>query len=186
MKFAIKGMVCRHCVDAVERILIGVGLDAATIDVKLGEVDVPDDAVDADFLAAFDRELTAHGFSRILNEGDRLVEAVKRAVIEHVRHHDCRYNLSACLQEQLHTDYGALSRLFSAREGRTIEKYSIAQRVEYAKELLSYGELSISEIAWRAGYSSVAHLSRQFKNVTGMTPSEFQKLRPHRTPINEI
>ena len=103
-----------------------------------------------------------------------------------MRNHDCRFNLSACLQDHLNTDYGTLSKIFSATEGRTIEKYSIAQRVEFAKELLSYGEMTISEVADRAGYSSVAHLSRQFKTQTGMTPSQFQKLRPERTPLNEV
>ena len=130
---AIKGMVCRHCVEAVEA----------------------------------------------------LVEAAKQVIIDHVRNHDCRFNLSACLQDHLNTDYSTLSKIFSATEGRTIEKYSIAQRVEFAKELLSYGEMTISEVADRAGYSSVAHLSRQFKTQTGMTPSQFQKLRPERIPLND-
>lgn len=186
MTIAIKGMVCRHCMDAVRNILTSLAVDPDKTDVTLGEVSVPDETVTADFLAALDRELTAHGFSRILNADDRMVEETKRAIIAHVRSHDCHFNLSACLQDQLHTEYGTLSKLFSAHEGRTIEKYSIAQRVEYAKELLSYGELTISETADKAGYSSVAHLSRQFKAVTGMTPSAYQKLRPQRTPINEI
>ena len=154
---------------------------------KLGEASLADSVnVDADFLAALDREFAAHGFSRILDTGQRLVEAAKQVIIDHVRNHDCRFNLSACLQDHLNTDYGTLSKIFSATEGRTIEKYSIAQRVEFAKELLSYGEMTISEVADRAGYSSVAHLSRQFKTQTGMTPSQFQKLRPERIPLNEV
>ncbi len=184
---AIKGMVCRHCVEAVEAIFHGLGVGADQIEVKLGEASLADSVnVDADFLAALDREFAAHGFSRILDPGQRLVEAAKQVIIDHVRNHDCRFNLSACLQDHLNTDYGTLSKIFSATEGRTIEKYSIAQRVEFAKELLSYGEMTISEVADRAGYSSVAHLSRQFKTQTGMTPSQFQKLRPERIPLNEV
>lgn len=137
---AIKGMVCRHCVEAVEAIFHGLGVGAEQIEVKLGEASLADSVkVDADFLAALDREFAAHGFSRILDPGQRLVEAAKQVIIDHVRNHDCRFNLSACLQDHLNTDYGTLSKIFSATEGRTIEKYSIAQRVEFAKELLSYG-----------------------------------------------
>lgn len=185
MTIAIKGMVCRHCIEAVEAILASLSLGEAHV--SLGEADIPDTATaDPNLMAALDRELKAHGFSRILNRDSQLVERTKQTIIDHVRNHDCRFNLSACLHDRLGTDYIALSKLFSAHEGRTIEKYAIAQRVEYAKELLSYGELNISEVAFKAGYSSVPHLSRQFKTVTGMTPSAYQKLRPQRIPLNEV
>jgi len=177
-------MVCRHCIESVEAICASLGLEG--VHVSLGEMELPDETVDNEMLAALDREFTAHGFSRILDIESQTVEQTKRLIIEHVRNHDCHFNLSACLTDKLGIDYAALSKLFSAREGRTIEKYAIAQRVEYAKELLSYGELNISEVAFRAGYSSVPHLSRQFKTVTGLTPSAYRTLRPQRIPLNEV
>lgn len=185
MVIAIKGMVCRHCVEAVESILDKLGIPTDMRSVELGEVSIHPSLISPQFLAALDRELPPRGFSRILNPADKLVENAKRVIIEHVRNHDCRFNLSACLQENLHTDYTYLSKIFSAREGRTIEKYAIAQRVEFAKELLGYGE-TISEVAFHAGYSSAAHLSRQFKAQTGLTPSEYQRLRHLRIPLNEV
>ena len=98
----------------------------------------------------------------------------------------CRLNLSACLEEHLHIPYDTLSRIFSSLEGRTVEKYQIAQRVEWVKELLGYGEMTVSEIADYTGYSSAAHLSRQFKSVTGLTPTEYLRATASRRPLNEV
>lgn len=181
----IKGMVCRHCMEAVVATLEKAGIEVG--EVSLGGAELPDDAVnDPAVLARIDKALEEAGFQRITGAEAALVERTKLAIIEHVRGKGCQLNLSACLQNKLHTDYSLISKTFSSREGRTIEKYAIAQRVEFVKELLSYRQLNISEIADRAGYSSVAHLSRQFKSVTGLTPTEFTKGSLPRIPINKI
>lgn len=171
--------------EAVVAALEKAGISGA--EVSLGGAELPDTATDnPDTMARIDDALTDAGFQRITGAEAALVERTKLAIIEHVRGNECQLNLSACLQNQLHTDYSLISKTFSAREGRTIEKYAIAQRVEFVKELLSYRQLNISEIADRAGYSSVAHLSRQFKSVTGLTPSDFIKGSLPRIPINKI
>jgi len=106
-----------------------------------------------------------------------------------VHHQDnhAKTNLSDVLSSQLHHDYNSLSNLFSEVEGTTIEKYFIAQKIEKVKELLVYDELSLSEIAFRLNYSSVAYLSNQFKKVTGLTPSHFRQIREDkRKPLDEV
>lgn len=175
-------MVCAHCVDAVKRAFTMADIPEAQV--CLGLATVPTDNVSNDQLNTLDRYLNAAGFERIDDPEARLIERVKLAVMHHVRHEPCHYNLSECLHKTLGIDYPSVSKLFSSHEGRTIEKYHIAQRVEYVKELLYYRELNISEIADKAGYSSVAHLSRQFKSVTGLTPSEFIKNNLPRIPLN--
>jgi AraC-like DNA-binding protein len=97
------------------------------------------------------------------------------------------YNFSEILKTKLHKDYSYLSGLFSDVEGITIEKYIIHQKIEKVKELLVYGQLTLGEIAFQLGYSSVAHLSSQFKKVTGLTPSHFKKLGgTRRIPLDEV
>ncbi len=185
MYIPIKGMVCRHCVEAVERALNKAGVSEAKV--SLGGAELPDEeGSDPQVMARIDRELEASGFQRLTGAEAALVERAKIIIIEHVRNADCHLNLSACLSDHLHTDYSVISKIFSAREGRTIEKYAIAQRVEYVKELLSYRQLNITEIADRTGYSSVAHLSRQFKSITGLTPSAFIKAALPRIPLNKV
>lgn len=185
MELLIKGMVCRHCVEAVKRLLVSEGLPAD--DVSLGRANIPD-GIDAGEMARLAAELEKMGFGIVRGAEDGLVEQIKLAIMEHVRHpHECRLNLSACLEDKLHVTYDYMSRAFSSREGRTIEKFHIAQRVEWVKELLNYGEMSVSEIADMIGYSSVAHLSRQFKSVTGMTPTEYLKSSDRsRNALNEL
>ena len=117
------------------------------------------------------------------------VELIKDAIIELVHYEDnaSKLKLSEYLKEKCHYDYSFLSKLFSEVNGVSIEKYYIAQKVERIKELLIYDELSISEIADLLQYSSVAHLSTQFRNMTGMTPSQFKQLKEHkREPLDEI
>jgi AraC-like DNA-binding protein len=98
-----------------------------------------------------------------------------------------QYNLSYLLSSRLHKDYSYLSHLFSEVEGTTIEKYGIQQKIEKAKELLVYNELPLSEIAFQLGYSSVAHLSAQFKKVTGLTPTHFKNMGGiHRKALDNI
>ena len=114
---------------------------------------------------------------------------MRTAVVElvHYRNNDLRVNLSDYLTERLHHEYSALSKLFSEVTGTTIEKYFIAQKIERVKELLVYDELSLGEIADLLNYSSTAHLSAQFKSVTGMTPSRFkQEKRNLRRPLDAV
>lgn len=184
MEILIKGMVCHHCVEAVERVLHSAGLSIESV--SLGKAEIKE-TLDGDALNMLDRLLENEGFERILDADSLLIDKVKRTVIQHVRQPDeCRLNLSACLEKHIGASYDTMSRVFSAHEGRTIEKYQMAQRVEWVKELLGYGRYTISEIADMTGYSSTAHLSRQFKSVTGLTPTEYLRSSMHRTGLNEI
>lgn len=177
-------MVCHHCIEAVNRVLRSAGLTPTAITLGRAEIN---EQLDDSALRMLDRLLENDGFSRIVDAESRLVERTKRAVIDHVRQsHECRLNLSACLEKQLSIPYDTISRVFSSHEGRTLEKYQMAQRVEWVKELLGYGQMTISEIADSTGYSSVAHLSRQFKNITGLTPTEYLRSSMHRTGLNEV
>lgn len=180
----IKGMVCRHCIEAVERALTDAGFPDAVV--TLGRAQIEDARETPQVMEAIDAALSAQGFSRVLSADELLVERAKAVIINHIRNNDCNFNLSVCLSSHLNADYALISRAFSALEGRTIEKYAIAQRVEYVKELLSYHQLTITEIADRTGYSSVGHLSRQFKSVTGMTPTQFLSHPCGRQPINAV
>ncbi|WP_422359424.1 helix-turn-helix domain-containing protein [Reichenbachiella sp.] len=124
--------------------------------------------------------LDQNGFERIGDEKSKLLENIKAIVIDNIHHQD-HFNLnvkwSDFLAEQLNHDYHYLSTLFSSVTGITLEQYIIKQKIEKVKELLMYDQLSTKEIAFKLGYSSVAHLSAQFKKVTGMTPTVFKQSR---------
>lgn len=129
------------------------------------------------------------GFEIIDDKRSRLIEKIKNIIIDIVHHQDgeMTQNLSEVLGKELHHDYNYLSNLFSEVEGVTIEKYFIAQKIEKVKELLVYDELSLSEIAFRLNYSSVAYLSNQFKKVTGLTPGHFRKVKADkRKPLDKV
>lgn len=171
-------MVCNRCITAVERELEKLGLNPEKI--SLGEVVLKEDSLSTEQLTAFDTAIDALGFSRIDDRKVRLIEGIKNKIIQLIHHSkevDRRHNWSAILADEMHYEYNYLSALFSSVEGVTVEQYIIRQKIEKAKELLFYDELTLSEIASRLGYSSVAHLSSQFKKVTGMTPSELKKNR---------
>lgn len=169
MEILIRNMVCRHCVATVERALTEAGIHVSAVELGRAVVDC-----DEAMLPVIDRVLADNDFERIADPDTRLVEQVKHAVIDHVRNiGECRLNLSACIASKLGVSYDHASRVFSRIEGRTIEKYHIMQKIERVKELMSDPGLSMAEIADIAGYSSVAHLSRQFKSVTGMTPTAY-------------
>lgn len=135
-------------------------------------------------------ELEALGFELLEDRRLQLVERIRTAVVRLVHHNDgmpLRERLSDYLTRQLGHDYSALSKLFSEVSGTTIEKYFIAQKIERAKELLRYDELSLSQIADSLGYSSAAYLSAQFKSVTGMTPSRFRQQKTAvRRPLDRV
>lgn len=158
--------------------------------VTLGEVVISDPPGKAD-LTQIDQALNPLGFERIDDRKGRLVEGIKNKVIQliHSEAGQGRLNWSTILSEELHYDYSYLSTLFSSLEGITLEQYIIRQKIERAKELLFYDELTLSQIADRLGYSSVAHLSAQFKKITGLTPSELKKARrtdSTRKPLDKV
>ena len=186
----IKNMVCQRCVQSVREALSLSGLHANKI--ELGEVDLQEDQLSPEQSSTLDKILEERGFERIDDRKARLIESIKNKVIKmihHSDHVDRKYNWSTQLAEELHYDYNYLSNLFSAVEGITLEQYIIRQKIERVKELLFYDELSLSEIALKLGYSSVAHLSAQFKKITGLTPSELKKSRQisaNRRPLDGI
>ncbi len=177
-------MVCNHCISAVRTALTEIGYPPT--DVALGRADIDADQLSSDELQMVSKRLEGSGFELIIDPDKSLVEAIKLEIIKMVRADEPpAEKLSQLLSDKLRKDFKTLSRTFSANEGRTIENYAILQKTERVKELLLDGQLTISEIAYRTGYSSVAHLSRQFKSITGMTPSEF-RIDGKRLPLNEV
>lgn len=188
MKLHIKNMVCNRCISVVGSQLDTLGLHP--LHIGLGEVILQEEALDPHTEEKLDSLLHAHGFERIDDRKARLIERVKNTVIRQVHHSEDserKINWSELLHRELNYEYNYLSGLFSSVEGITIEQYIIRQKTERVKELLVYDELTLSEIAWKTGYSSAAHLSSQFKKVTGFTPSEFKKShREQRKPLDQV
>lgn len=171
----IKNMVCDRCISAVRQALDKLGL--APISVKLGTAKVKG-KLDAGMREAIRLSLEKEGFKLLEDKQQQTVEKIKNAIIELVHYNEKQQtvNLSSYISTKLHADYSSLSKLFSECTRMTIEKYFVLQRVERVKELLFYGEMSVSEIAMKMNYSSVAYLSTQFKSVTGITPSQFKAM----------
>lgn len=141
-------------------------------------------------LQAVAAALQNEGLPLVDDRKQQLVEAIKNTIVATIHHsplYEMKENFSTLLAGRLHKDYHYLSNLFSEIEQITIEQYIIQQKIERVKELLVYDELNLSEIAYQLGYSSVAHLSGQFKKVTGLTPSQFKQLKEHkRRPLDAI
>lgn len=176
-RISIKNMVCDRCKRVVAEELQKLGYTVHQV--NLGEAEVSAEEGNPD-LEQIREMLEGNGFELLDDRKTQLIEKVKLAVIELVREageSDLHINTSDYIAEKLDLDYNYVSSLFSASEGITIEKYLILQRIELVKELLVYDELSLKEIAYKLGYSSVAHLSNQFKKVTGLTPSHFKKIK---------
>ena len=174
MTLFIKNMVCARCERTVGRLLSEAGLSVKTV--RLGVVDLEDEPSPAQ-IAALQKALQAEGFELLDDRTSRLIEQVKNLIVQEIHHKAQKpeaMNFSDFLAKKTGHDYSHLSKLFSSVEGVTIEKYVIAQKIERVKELLIYDELSLSEIAFRLGYSSSQHLSNQFRQVTGMTPTGFK------------
>lgn len=189
----IKHMVCDRCIMVVREQLEKAGL--GPVSVRLGEAEFPRELTDEE-IAKAKAILEPLGFGFIDDKRRLLTEQIKQAIISLV-HQDSltgaadeegmKMNLSDYLPEKLHCDYKYLSGLFSDQENVTIEQYYIAQKVERVKELLVYGELSLTEIAYRMNYSSVAYLSAQFRRITGFSPTEFRKIKgERRVPIDKV
>jgi AraC-like DNA-binding protein len=179
-------MVCSRCKMVVKAELEKAGLHPLSI--ELGEVEVTGEP-DAATIKNLDNSLKQLGFEIIDDRKSRIIEQIKTAVISLVHYNKEQHNLnlSSYLSQQLNYDYGHLSNLFSEVEGSTIEKYFIAQKIEKVKELIMYNELNLSQIANQLGYSSVAHLSAQFKKQTGLTPTFYRSLKKNaRRNIEEL
>ncbi len=184
----IKNMVCPRCIKVVTEELKKLGLNP--VNVQLGEVELNNSPEEID-IPKLKSALEKEGFELIEDSKGRLVDEIKTEIISIIQKYK-EENLeqlifSKYLSEKFGKDYSYLSNLFSKMEGITIEHYIILQKIEKAKELLKYGEMTLSEIAWELGYSSVQHLSRQFKQVTGMTASQFKNnISNQRRPIDKI
>jgi len=179
-------MVSNRCILAVKEELEKLGLH--NVIVKLGEVETPEDLLDQTY-SQFKIALKQLGFDLMVDKRIILAERIKTLVIEmiHYNEYSVKVNLSDYLSEKLEYDYTYLSNVFSEFQGGTIEHFLISNRIERIKELLMYGELTISEIAWKLNYSSVGHLSNQFKKFTGISPLQFKLLKDRtRIPIERI
>lgn len=176
MKLYIKNMVCSRCKMVVKSEFEKLGLQPTAV--ELGEVELSEEISDNQKEVLL-KNLQALGFDLIDDKKTKTVERIKNLIIDLVHHknNDLKINLSEYLAENLNQDYNSLSNLFSEIENTTIEKYFISQKIEKVKELLIYNELSLSEIADILNYSNVAHLSNQFKKITGYTPTSFKQLK---------
>lgn len=174
MKLYIRNMVCGRCKMVVKSELDKLGLQ--TISVELGEVELQN-AITDNQKEILLKNLQDLGFDFIDDKKSKTIEKIKNLIVDLVHHknNELKINLSDYLVENLHQDYSTLSNLFSEIENNTIEKYFISQKIERVKELLIYNELSLSEIADMLNYSNVAHLSNQFKKITGFTPTHFKQ-----------
>lgn len=179
MKLYIKNMVCIRCQMVVKAELEKLGLNY--VNVKLGEADIIEN-ITSDQIGQLDHALKKSGLELMDNKKSILVERIKTSIIElvHYTEEQIKVNLSEYLSEQLNYDYTYLANLFSEVKGITIEKFYLAHKIEKVKELIVYHDLSLTEISYRMHYSSVAHLSNQFKKITGLTPSHFKKLKDNR------
>ncbi|MHB1050871.1 MAG: helix-turn-helix domain-containing protein [Bacteroidota bacterium] len=188
----IKNMVCDRCIRVVKQELENIGLDVRSV--ELGEVEVGD-RLDTTTVEKIKHLLHHNGFELIEDKNAKLIESIKTAIIQLVHHNHetepLKVKYSEYISKKVGKEYHSLSVLFSSVENITIEQYIIKQKIERVKELIKYDDLSFSEIAYMMNYSSVQHLSNQFKSVTGFTPGEFKKLAPahrhhHRRPLDKV
>lgn len=171
-------MVCNRCIMVVHDELVKLGLHP--LDVKMGIVRLEENDLDNVKLSELELKLKEFGFELLDNSKTKLIDQIKNLIIEKIHrtnHLDKRVNWSELIANHVFHEYNYLSTLFSSVEGITLEQYIIRQKIEKVKELLFYDELSLGQIADKLDYSSVAHLSAQFKKVTGQTPSQFKNTR---------
>lgn len=185
-KIFVKNMVCNRCIMVVESELKKLGINYTSV--SLGEIQLVT-PLDKQTKETFREAIEPLGFALIDDKKGQLIELVKNIIIDliYTDNNDLKINLSDYISSKIHYDYNYISNLFSEIEGTTIEKYFIAQKTERVKELLVYDELTLSEIADMLNYSSVAHLSTQFKKVTGLTPSHFKQIGENkRKPLDQL
>jgi len=186
LKLYIKYMVSLRCKMVVKDELKKLGLHFIVVD--LGEVEIMEDLTQTqhDILK---ESLLKSGLELMDDKRSVLIEKIKNVIVEMVHYADelPKINYSDYISEKLHYDYTYLSNLFSEVKGVTIQQFIILHKIERVKELLLYEELTLTEISYQMQYSSIAHLSNQFKKITGMTPSQFKLLKyKHRKPIEDI
>ncbi len=183
----IRNMVCNRCIRVVEEEFEKLGLKIKNI--SLGEVKIENHLTN-DMIGRIRTVLNENGFELIEDRRTKTIEQIKILILGLIRDEEkieSKINISDYLSDKMNADYHYLSTLFSSVENITIEHYLILQKIERAKELLKYGELTLSEIAFRLGYSSVSHLSAQFKKVTGMNANQFKSLTENtRKPLDKI
>lgn len=169
-------MVCSRCKMVVKSELEKLGLHP--ISVELGEIEITESNIDK-LKNELAQKFILLGFELIDDKRSRIIEKIKTLIVDlvHNKNNNIKINLSDYLTQHITQDYNTISNLFSEVEGITIEKYFINQKIEKVKELLVYDELTLSEISYLLNYSSIAHLSNQFKKTTGFTPSYFKKLK---------
>jgi AraC family transcriptional regulator len=174
-KVFIKNMVCNRCIMTVEQILNELHIPFNSV--CLGEVELPQHLTSEE-RSKFETSLNKVGFELIETRVNKIIEDIKKATIEYINlgMDSQDINLSKFITKKIPYDYSYLSDLFSSVEGKTIEQYFMLQRIEKVKEMLVYDQLSLTEISYQTGFSSVHHLSSQFKKLTGLTPSHFKKI----------
>lgn len=185
MKLYIKNMVSVRCKLLVKEELENLGL--RFVNVELGNVEISENISPAQ-LQRFEIALLKLGLELINDKKSMLIEKIKNVIVElvHHSHEPLKTNFSEYLNKKLEYNYVFVARLFSEVEGITIERFLITHKIEHAKELIVYDELNLTEIAWKLHYSSVAHLSYQFKKITGLSPSHFKKLKHKRRQLLEM
>ena len=186
MKLYIKYMVSTRCKIIVKEELKKLGLHYIVVD--LGEIEIMED-ISGDRLQLLKTALYSSGLELMDDKKAVLIEKIKTVITEMVHHTDekPKLNYSDFISEKLNYDYTYLSNLFSEVKGITIQQFIILHKIERAKELLLYNELTLTEISYKLHYSSVAHLSNQFKKITGLSPSHFKQFKyKKRIPIEEI
>ena len=173
----VKNMVCQRCLLAVEEVLKKTAIPFEQV--ITGEIHLKE-KISKEQNNRLKCDLAVIGLELIDNRMSGLIEKIKQLVIKKARNEvsekERKTKLSVYLSQHLHHEYTYLSSFFSSIEGRTIENYFIEQRIEKVKELLVYNEMTLSQIAFDMEYSSVAHLSNQFKKITGLTPSHFKTI----------
>ncbi|MBS1654522.1 MAG: helix-turn-helix transcriptional regulator [Bacteroidetes bacterium] len=185
MKLIIKNMVCNRCILVVKQVLEEMNLQP--LHVAMGEVELKD-PITGQRLHLLNEKLNALGFELLDNTKQKLIEKIKNLLIQKVQKGELEehFSITDFITLSIHKEYSQLSRLFSQVEGMTIEQFFILQKTEKVKEWLIYNECNLSEIAWKLGYSSVAHLSAQFKKITGLTPSAFKKIGGTRKSLDKV
>jgi AraC-like DNA-binding protein len=183
----VKNMVCNRCIKVVHEELEKAGYEISSI--QLGRVEPSNNEDEVD-LGKIKVILNENGFELIDDKKSQLIDAIKTLILKKIHYEDLSaQNIvwSELISNHVYYEYKYISRLFSAIEGIAIEQYIILQKIEKVKELIVYNALSLSEIAWKMGYSSVSHLSSQFKRITGMTPNGFKEIGiNHRQPLDKV
>lgn len=179
-------MVCNRCILVVKQQLENLKLHP--LQVNMGEVELAEPA-SAKQIENLDNKLKELGFELLDSQRQKQIEKIKSLLIQTVQSGEIaeHFTITEFISKALNKNYSYITRLFSEVEGITIEQFFILQKIEKVKELLVYGELNLSEISYKLGYSSVAHLSAQFKKVTGLTPTYFKKMgSTHRQSLDKV